>query len=90
MSLYPGQSILFRLCCPRCGVPLYDYQPANSEFFIINCGNEECEMKGSSVLVERRSGIVLSVREWEWQDATGQRWRQVFEKVSTPVKKEGN
>ena len=83
---YPGTLILFKLCCPYCGSPLPNYQTNGSDFFLIECSNPDCDMSKSSVLVERRTGTVLSVNTWEYRDHDGQWWRQVYEKVPAPQK----
>jgi hypothetical protein len=84
--MHTGSVILFRICCPECGTVLPSSQPQNSDFFIFECGNSECGMSKASVLVERRTGIVLSINQYEFRDYAGQWYRPVMEKI----KKEGS
>lgn len=48
-----------KICCLECGTPCFE-QHDNSDFFFMNCHNEECLYYYAMVVVERRTGIVLS------------------------------
>lgn len=58
-----GSKIGFHLSCPACGIPDLGHYEV-SDFFILKCGNNECDMYRASILVERRTGQVLSVSNY--------------------------
>jgi hypothetical protein len=47
----------FKVGCPNCGEPR-DQSP-NSDFFSFCCQNEKCEYRCATIVVERKTGIVL-------------------------------
>ncbi len=76
-----GRNILFRLCCPDCGQPLENSQPSVSDFFIINCSNKDCHSYRADILVERRTGIVLSAHYHEIKAFDGKSYRYKMEEI---------
>lgn len=87
MSLHPGAKVLIKIMCPSCGTLTDNWQPQDSDFFLVNCHNQECDLRSASAVIEKRSGIVLSVTQWEFRDALGNWHRQVWEKVPEEPKK---
>ena len=79
--MYPGSRILFKLCCPQCGEPLPNYQSDVSDFFFFKCHNKECRAYMAEILVERRTGQVLSAWYTEFKDAYGKRYCIKYEEV---------
>lgn len=54
-----GSWNLFKVCCFECGTPIQTGEKS-SDFFIMLCPNDECTYRGATVVVERRTGIVIS------------------------------
>ena len=82
MALIPGKTMLFKLCCPGCGSALPDLQPEISDFFFIRCDKTDCPAYGSEALVERRTGIILSVNVHEFTGWDGKRYRIHYEEIN--------
>lgn len=68
--IIPGSRMLFKIGCPDCGVP--QQQGENSDFFVFRCANEECPSWQANILVERRSGMILSNdAHYVWSNGRG-------------------
>lgn len=79
--IYTGARISLKLCCPRCGQPDEFGQMQVSDFFTLCCKNKDCDSYMAEVLIERRTGQVLSVQMHEFRDGHGKRWRVKYEEV---------
>ena len=78
-----GGRVLINVCCPECLTPCQ--QPWDSDFFVIRCQNEKCLYKYSNIVIERRTGVIISCdavvgrdKDWEpirlfpsWVDENG-------------------
>ncbi len=80
MGLMAGQQIIFKVCCPICGVP-QQQSAIVSDFFLLCCKNKEWDSYMAEFLVERRTGQVLVSNYREHKDFEGNIWRPVYEKV---------
>ncbi len=76
-----GRIILFKLCCPDCGQAIEYSQPPVSDFFVINCNNKDCHSYRAEILVERRTGVVLSAHYHEIKTFDGKAYRYAMEEI---------
>lgn len=49
----------FKVCCFECGTPCGQSSLA-SDFFVFCCDNSDCLYRGANVVVERKTGMVIS------------------------------
>lgn len=54
-----GQKCLLKVCCVECGQP-GRHQDQNSEFFLLVCQNKDCKYAYCNIVIEKKSGIVIS------------------------------
>lgn len=57
--ILPGTTMLFKVCCPDCGLP-HQQSATISDFFVFRCQDENCPSWQATILVERRTGVILS------------------------------
>jgi hypothetical protein len=57
--IHVGNRVPLRICCLECGQPT-DPNYDTSDFWFIRCSNKDCPYAYSMVVVERRTGIVIS------------------------------
>lgn len=68
--ILPGTRMLFKVGCPDCGTP--QQQADTSDFFVFRCANEDCSSWQANILVERRTGVILSNdAHYTWTDDRG-------------------
>jgi ssDNA-binding Zn-finger/Zn-ribbon topoisomerase 1 len=71
-----GALVLFYVGCPECGKS--QQQRNGSEFFIFCCQNEDCAVRGCPIVVERKSGLVISVEGCHHYNQETENWEQLF------------
>lgn len=48
-----------RLVCPECGQPTESRIAPESAFWIINCANEGCDLRGMIIVIEKLTSTVI-------------------------------